>query len=103
LPETSLQAGSDTDSSTISLHTIRQANGELLAQVSSWGVEEYGLLLQCSTTNRIMTMNITGRCGTVSTHTWVKKVFDHAFSAIEEDTLIGIRFTNYRDTLVVIK
>jgi hypothetical protein len=102
-PELLMHAGSDSDSSYISLQTIRQTNGELLAQVTGWGVEEYGLFLDCSAENRILTMQITGRCGTVFTHTLVKKVFDRSFSKIEEDTLTELRFTNYRDTVRVTK
>ena len=102
-PEISLQAGSDSDSSSISLRTIRQPNGELLAQVSRWGIKETGLSLTWSTENRILTMYIMGRCGTISTCTWVKEVFNRNFSTIEEDTLVELRFTNSRDTLFVSK
>lgn len=102
-PEVFLEAGSDSDSSYIALRTFRLQNGNLKIQVTGWGIEEYGLFLNCQTESRTLTMNIMGECGTVSSRTWVKRTFDYIVTRAAEDTLSRIRFTNFRDTLVVIK
>jgi len=102
-PEIFLEAGSDIDTTYISLRTIRLQDGTLKIQATGWGVEEYGLFLNLQTENKFLTMNIMGECGTVFTRTYVKRTFEHVITKSAEDTLERIRFTNFRDTLVVVK
>ncbi|MBI5216308.1 MAG: hypothetical protein HY960_11195 [Ignavibacteriae bacterium] len=102
-PEVFIESGTDSDSSYMSLRTARQGDGTMKTEVTGWGVEEYGLFLDCKTDGHILFLNIMGICGTVTSETYVKKTFAYMVPPAAEDTLSTILFTNFRDTLTVVK
>lgn len=102
-PEVFHEAGTEADSSYIALRTIRLADGNLQTQVTGWGIEESGLFLETQTENNGLTMSIRRICGTVFTYTWVRRTFEYIITRSSEDTLQRICFTNFRDTLTVVK
>lgn len=102
-PEVFLEAGSDIDTTYISLRTIRLQDGNLKTEVTGWGVEEWGMRLYCKTESATITMRIIHECALFFNYTRVKKTFDYIITRAAEDTLNRILFTNIRDTLVVTK
>ena len=97
-PERILSAGSDNDYTFKSIVTRRQKDGELRIQITGWSIEEYGLFLYARTENRTLELSIMGECGTVSTHTNVKKTFEYLVSRTEEKALEKIRYSEFAIT-----
>ncbi|MBX2977274.1 MAG: hypothetical protein KF721_14185 [Ignavibacteriaceae bacterium] len=97
-----IEKGSDEDTSYISLKgTIK--NSALIIETKSWGIWETGLSLQRENLNKEIVFSVIGNCGTISAWTWAKVEFTTSLSASETDTLDRIHFTNFRDTITVIK
>lgn len=72
-------------------------------QATSWGVLEYGLFLSYDHSNKAILFEMWNKCGTVLTRTWVKVTHKDLITSAEADTLQQIGFTNFRDTLIVVK
>ncbi|MBU2507119.1 MAG: hypothetical protein KJ799_10405 [Bacteroidetes bacterium] len=72
-------------------------------QATSWGVLEYGLFLSHDHSNKAILFEMWNKCGTVLTRTWVKVTHKDLITSAEADTLQQIGFTNFRDTLIVVK
>lgn len=102
-PEVFLETGNDSNYSYISLRTIRQRDSILIIHATGWGIEEYGLYLEHSIKDSILTLNIMGMCGTVFTYTWVKKTFNYILKRDTEDRLRRICFYKKSDSLTVLK
>lgn len=97
-----VEKGSDLDTSYLSLKgTIK--NSTLIIETKSWGIWETGLSMQRENLNREIVFSVIGDCGTIFTWTWAKVEFTTSLSASETDTLDRIHFTNFRDTITVIK
>lgn len=94
-PDVALTSGKDADYSFKSITTQRQEDGALEVRISGWSIEEYGLFLWTKTENRILELNIMGECGTVSSHTQVKKTFDYLIEPAEEDSLAQIHYNHF--------
>jgi hypothetical protein len=94
-PNRILSAGSDNDYTFESIVTQRQKDGGLKVQITGWSIEEYGLFLYTRTENRILRLSIMGECGTVSTHTHVKKTFEYLVARAEEEALEQIHYGGF--------
>lgn len=102
-PEFFIEKGSDLDTSYISFRGTKKNNDTLEIQATSWGIRETGLLLTRHNSNKKVQFQMMGRCGTVLTRTWLKVDLTEWITAKEIDTLIILSFTNFRDTLTIVK
>jgi hypothetical protein len=102
-PEFFIEKGTDADSSYISLQGVRASDGILDLQATSWGIRETGLFLARAKGSRAALFEFMGECGTVSSRTWVKVTLHYELPLADQDTVERIWFTNFRDTLEVVR
>lgn len=102
-PEFFVEQGSDSDTSYISLRGVQIDKDTLEIQATSWGIIEYGLLLSQYNLPHEINYEMMGMCGTVFTKTWTKVTLKQYLTSTECDTLFRLSFTNFRDTIEVVK
>jgi hypothetical protein len=102
-PEFFVESGSDIDSSYISFRGIKRNSDTLEIQGTSWGIIEYGLILEKEDFPNSKFYKFTGICGTVSSYTWEKVTLTRYITSAEDDNLQSLSFTNFKDTLIVNK
>jgi len=101
-PEVFLETGHDSNYSYMSLQTIRQKDTSLKIIITGWGFESWGLYLFKQIDNRILTLNIVGRCATISSGLR-KKIFEYILKPEIEDTLEQICYERPSGSLIVEK
>lgn len=102
-PEFFIEQGSDLDTTYISLRGLKIADDSLEIQATSWGIIETGLFLEREDYYKEIRLRMMGECGTVSSITWEKVTFKKWITAEETQRLQKISFTNFRDTIEVVK
>jgi hypothetical protein len=102
-PEFFVEKGNDIDTSYISLRGIKISEDSLKIEAVSWGVIEFGLHLMCSKTETEFEYVLMGECGTTLTKTYQKVTLSDWITAEESENLLRISFSNFRDTVEVIK
>jgi hypothetical protein len=102
-PEFFVEKGMDADSSYISLRGVRTTDGVMDLQATSWGIRETGLFLARGWAKRAAMFKFMGECGTVSSRTWVKATLHYELSLADQDSIERIWFTNFRDTLEIVR
>lgn len=102
-PEFFIEKGNDIDTSYISLRGIKISEDTLKIEAVSWGVIEYGLHLVCNKSETEFEYVLMGECGTTLTNTYQKVTLYDWITAEESENLLRISFSNFRDTVVVIK
>lgn len=102
-PEFFVDKGNDIDTSYISLRGIKISEDSLKIEAVSWGVTEYGLHLICNKSETEFEYVLMGECGTTLTTTYQKVTLYDWITAEESEHLLRISFSNFRDTVVVIK
>lgn len=101
-PEFFIEKGSDSDTTFISLKGFRN-NNHLEIQATGWGILEYGLFLQRANCEGTINYSLMGECGTVMSRTWTKVTFTDSITPEETDSLWVISFTDFRDTVMVVR
>lgn len=101
-PEFFIEKGSDSDTTYLSLKGFRN-NDHFEIQATGWGIWEFGLFLQRVNCEGTINYSLMGECGTVTSQTWKKITFVDFITPDETDTLWTISFTDFRDTIKVVK
>jgi hypothetical protein len=101
-PEFFIEKGSDSDTTYISLKGFRN-NNRFEVQATGWGIWEYGLFLERTNSDSTINYKLMGQCGTVFSRTWTKVTLIDLLTPEETDSLWVISFTDFRDTITVIK
>jgi len=95
--------GSDIDTSYISMKGIKKNADSLEIQATCWGIIETGPFLSRDNLNKEILFKMMGVCGTINSSTWTKVTRTRWITARETDTLYALSFTNFRDTLRIVK